>query len=816
MPTFRQPRLSKAAGALAPTLLAALLGLGSFMFAHDDESLPHHGNPPLHAQDTMRAFLDDHHDPESLAAMSITSCVDGDAGGYPCSNVDLMAFLPLNQIGGGSGNDIWGWTDPLNGDEYALMGRSNGTSFVKITDPLNPVYLGDLPPHASNSSWRDIKVYDNHAFMVSEANQSGMQVFDLTQLRNVAAPPVTFSETAWYSGFLTAHNLVINEASGYAYAVGTNDCGGGLHMIDVQDPANPVFAGCFSADGYTHDAQCVTYQGPDVAHQGKEICFNSNEDTLTIVDVAVKSAPAQLSRTGYAGRRYTHQGWLTEDHTHFLLDDELDERDDPAITNTRTYIWDVSDLDNPVNIGFHDSTAGAIDHNQYVKGSHVYQANYRAGLRILDISGIAAADVDEVAYFDIYPASNSTGFNGAWSNYPFFDSGIVVVSGIEQGLFILKPTFGPTSDPPSVTLVNPAENDTVAGAVTVQIDAADDDDPAGSLTVEWNVDGGGWQPATFNAANGRYEATWDTTAASNGSKTVSARAIDSTSRSGSDSNNVTVFNSLPTFHVSSVQVTAVHVNGPRYRGQAIVAVVDEDGLPLGGVAVDGAFSGDWNGGLSATTAGDGQAAFETPPVKNGGDWTFCVDNASADGWTYDSAANVETCDSTGGSASVGSISGTITDSSTTSPIQGADVSTDTGQNAATDASGDYTLNSVPVGSRSVTAAANGYSPQQQQTTVAEETTAVLDFALDPSASGGSGSIKGTVTDGAGGKLGGVLIETDTGHSAVSNKGGKYTIQSVPEGVRVVTASVAGYLPEQQDVNVAAGQTATADFSLAPQ
>jgi choice-of-anchor B domain-containing protein len=430
MTVFRHRRLSKAARPLAASLLVVLLGIGSFLFAHDEESLPHQGNPPLHAQDTMRAFQSDHHEPENLAAMSITSCVDGFAGTYPCSNIDLMAFLPLNQIGGGSGNDIWGWTDPLTGDEYALMGRTNGTSFVNITDPLNPVYLGNLPPPASNSSWRDIKVYANHAFIVSEANQSGIQVFDLTQLRNVPSPPVTFSQTAGYDGILTAHNLVINEASGYAYAVGTNTCSGGLHMVNIQNPTNPTFAGCFSADGYTHDAQCVTYQGPDTVHQGKEICFNSNEDTLTIVDVTNKSAPLQLSRTGYTGRRYTHQGWLTEDHAHFLLDDELDERDDPQITNTRTYVWDVSNLDNPINIGFHDSTAAAIDHNQYIKGSYVYQANYRAGLRILDISDISNANLSEVGYFDIYPSSDSTGFNGAWSNYPYFDSGLVVVSGI--------------------------------------------------------------------------------------------------------------------------------------------------------------------------------------------------------------------------------------------------------------------------------------------------------------------------------------------------------------------------------------------------
>ena len=371
-------------------------------------------------------------------APAVTICSGGMAGTYPCSNVDLMSFLALDDIGGGSGNDIWGWTDSSTGKEYAIMGRTNGTSFVDISDPVNPIYLGNLPPPSAHSTWRDIKVYADHAFIVTEAENSGMQVFDLTQLREVASPPATFSETAHYSGFGDAHNLAINEDSGYAYAVGTNNCGGGLHMINIQTPTSPTSADCFSDDGFTHDAQCVNYAGPDPDHQGKEICFNSNVDTLTIVDVTNKAAPVMLSRTGYDGSRYAHQGWLTEDQVYFLLGDERDEGD---ATNTRTYMWDVSDLDDPALIGFHESTTTAIDHNQYVKGSYTYQSNYRAGLRILDITDIANGNLSEEAFFDIYPDDDSPEFNGAWSNYPFFDSGMVIVSGEEQGLFVLSPSL---------------------------------------------------------------------------------------------------------------------------------------------------------------------------------------------------------------------------------------------------------------------------------------------------------------------------------------------------------------------------------------
>jgi choice-of-anchor B domain-containing protein len=125
---------------------------------------------------------------------------------------------------------------------------------------------------------------------------------------------------------------------------------------------------------------------------------------------------------------------LTEDQRYYVMDDELDE----GSVNTRTYIWDLLDLDNPQLIGTHVAATAAIDHNMYVKDGLVFQANYRAGLRILDAAEIASGTLSEVGYFDIYPANDSARFNGAWSSYPYYESGLIVVSGIEQGLYVLR------------------------------------------------------------------------------------------------------------------------------------------------------------------------------------------------------------------------------------------------------------------------------------------------------------------------------------------------------------------------------------------
>jgi choice-of-anchor B domain-containing protein len=369
------------------------------------------------------------------------------AGEYPCENIDLLSFMPSSDIGGTGSNDIWGWVDPVSGIEYAILGRKSGTSFIDISDPVNPIYVGNLPASGANSTWRDIKVHNNYAYVVSEAYGHGMQVFDLMKLGQVEFPPVTFEEDGHYEGFSKAHNLVVNEESARLYAVGTNTFSGGLHIMDLSDPSHPTLIGDFSNDGYTHDAQVVSYSGPDSDYAGKEIAFACNENTVTIVDVSDPTDSYAISVTGYDNSQYTHQGWLTEDKRFFLVGDELDEYYDGV--NTTTFIWDVQDLDNPFLLGTFVSTTTAIDHNLYVKGDFCYHSNYRAGLRITSLDDVENGVLTEVGYFDVYPSNDAPNFNGTWSNYPFFPSGVVAISHIDEGVFFVMPNVEPEAGCPA-------------------------------------------------------------------------------------------------------------------------------------------------------------------------------------------------------------------------------------------------------------------------------------------------------------------------------------------------------------------------------
>jgi hypothetical protein len=60
--------------------------------------------------------------PASPAVTAGSECIDGFAGGFACRNVELLAWFSRSALGQGQLNDVWGWTDPQSGVEYALLG----------------------------------------------------------------------------------------------------------------------------------------------------------------------------------------------------------------------------------------------------------------------------------------------------------------------------------------------------------------------------------------------------------------------------------------------------------------------------------------------------------------------------------------------------------------------------------------------------------------------------------------------------------------------------------------------------------------------
>jgi choice-of-anchor B domain-containing protein len=397
----------------------------------------------------------------------------GDFSSYRVSMLSRMNLDDLAAPGADTGQMLasaWGWVDPLTNSEYALVARRSDLAIVDITVPTAPVLIGNVQRTAGTNPtvWRDVRVVGNWAFIGVDSANHGIQAFDLTRVRGVATPTL-FAADAVFDGISNTHTLATNfsQTTPYIYAPGSNtinglsnapDTPGGMQILDVSNPLSMSIAASWQDDGYIHESSIFTYTGPDADHQNKQLSFNAtgygtdptgSPNSFSIVDVSNPAALARISQAQYANTGYAHQGWLTEDQRYFFVDDELDELNHVTGEKTRTHMYDVSDLDNPVYRGFVEWGTGNIDHNLYIKDGFIFQANYTRGLRVFELGDLESTDpqdwFQEVAWFDSYPADDSVTFNGAWQVYPYFPSGSIIISDINGGLFTVQVVPEPAS-----------------------------------------------------------------------------------------------------------------------------------------------------------------------------------------------------------------------------------------------------------------------------------------------------------------------------------------------------------------------------------
>lgn len=346
---------------------------------------------------------------------------------FPASGVTLLSWMPLPELlGGQNGNSLTGYVSPA-GREYALMGTHAGTSFVDVSDPGAPELVAVVqgPP----SLWRDVRTYQQHAYMISEGG-SGIQVVDMT---NLDAGSVAVLPNVLTGGTETTHTLFVDQASGFLYRAGGGD--NGLRIYSLANPASPQLVGQWN-DRYTHEVTVVPYTSGPWA--GKQIAFSCggfnggfSSTGLSILDVTNKSSIQVLKHISYPGAAYCHQGWPSKDLKYFYINDELDET---GTNFTNTKIIDITSLTNPVVKAPFTNQSTAIGHNLYVEDDRIYEANYTSGMRVFDNTN--PLQPVEVAWFDTWPEDDDAKFNGLWNVYPYLPSGIVLGSDIDKGLFV--------------------------------------------------------------------------------------------------------------------------------------------------------------------------------------------------------------------------------------------------------------------------------------------------------------------------------------------------------------------------------------------
>ena len=319
--------------------------------------------------------------------------------------------------------NIGGYVDSL-GNEYALVGHTEGLSIVNVQDPANPFIVAEIP--GPNSIWREVKTWQQYAYVTTEGGNQGLQVVDLRNLPGTVIPyhnwtPSITTNVGSYT-LSTIHALHIDN--GYAYLYGANNGSGidGIVIADLADPWNPTLAGYYNGyyvhDGYVRNDTvwaCHIYDG-----------------FFSAINVIDKANPVQLSQV-HTPSNFTHNSWLSDNSQYLFTTDEVD--------NSYLAAYDVSDVNNIIfmdKIQSQNTGSNSIVHNTHILNDFAITSWYNDGVVITDVH--RPQNLVNVGFYDTNALSGG-GFNGCWGVYPFLPSGNLVISDIEEGLFVVAPNY---------------------------------------------------------------------------------------------------------------------------------------------------------------------------------------------------------------------------------------------------------------------------------------------------------------------------------------------------------------------------------------
>jgi choice-of-anchor B domain-containing protein len=385
-------------------------------------------------------------------------CVQGMAGQFPCRNLDFVSQIPLAQFSSRpvSAANVWGFVDLNDNREYAVVGLSNGTAIVEVTDPANPREVVTIPGNAS--LWREVKVFQvrdtaasrwrAYAYVTTEAANSGLQTIDMSDLPRTAVLASTNHSTSsqhtlYVSNIDYATNTALPGVTPRLYLAGTKGGGTGIGSwvaYSLAAPSQPNFVDGTSIGGYMHDSTSLLVTDSRAMQVcGRPVCtvlVDFNVEQVQLWDVTNELQAVFLGSATNPNNAYIHSGWPTTNGSHVIFHDEVEEI--RYGLPTRLYTLDLANLNAPTVQVSHTGPTSTTDHNGYMRGTSYYVSHYRRGVVVYDAANPNA--LVEIANFDNYvtPSSNIAGTDGTWGVYPFLPSGTLLVSDIENGLFVLR------------------------------------------------------------------------------------------------------------------------------------------------------------------------------------------------------------------------------------------------------------------------------------------------------------------------------------------------------------------------------------------
>jgi choice-of-anchor B domain-containing protein len=445
---------------------------------------------------------------QSVSA-AVTQCTQGAAGRFPCRNLDFQSQVPLTQFSSApiSAANVWGFVDLNDDREYAVLGLRNGTAIVEVTDPVNPREVVTIP--GNPSPWREVKVYQAfdaganrwraYAYVTTEAANSGLQTIDLSGLPQTAALAATNLDTSsqhtlYVSNIDYATNAALPGLQPVLFVAGSNSSGGSWRAYSLANPAAPQLVSSAPSTRYMHDSTSLVVTGARAAqcapqHDPCEVLVDFNVDQVEIWDVTNKVQPVLLGTGTNPNNRYIHSGWPTADGLHVIFHDELEEVQ--LGLATQIYTLSLANLRAPTVQVSHVGTTTTTDHNGYLRGGYYYVSHYRRGVVVYDATN--PNQLVEVAHFDNYvtPSTNIAGTDGTWGVYPFLPSGNLLVSDIENGLFVLRDqarTLNQNVGRLGFGALDGSGSEAAAGGVRVRVQRVAG--LAGDVSVQYAVTGG--------------------------------------------------------------------------------------------------------------------------------------------------------------------------------------------------------------------------------------------------------------------------------------------------------------------------------------
>jgi choice-of-anchor B domain-containing protein len=318
-------------------------------------------------------------------------------------------------------NECWGLV--VNDREIAIIGSTEGTHFFDVTNPSTATEVAFVAGAYTGGGviHRDYHDFNGYLYVVcDEGSSSTLQIIDISNLPN--SVNTVYDSNAL---FTKAHNIFIDTATAKLYACASNTA---IDVYSLSNPTNPTLIFSYPTGGligHVHDA----FVRNDTAF------FNCGNDGLRVLDFSMVNTmgdqPIALAMlSSYPDAGYNHSGWLNDDGTLYIMQDENHGYD--------VKILDVADLSNISVLATFNSgvDSQSMAHNGIIKGDLAYIPYYHDGLRVFDISD--PSNPVQTWEYDTYAPNSHASYKGAWGVYPNLPSGNIIVSDMQTGLYVFQ------------------------------------------------------------------------------------------------------------------------------------------------------------------------------------------------------------------------------------------------------------------------------------------------------------------------------------------------------------------------------------------